>query len=83
MQILWEKKALRQMKRIPNKDHSSILAAVRGLAGWPDCRNVRALKDHEYQYRLRVGRYRICFDVESEVNVLKIEEVKRRNERTY
>lgn len=83
MQILWERKAIRQMRRIPNQDRSSIFAEVGGLARWPDCRNVKALKGHEYQYRLRVGRYRIFFNIESTVNILKIEEVKKRNERTY
>jgi mRNA-degrading endonuclease RelE of RelBE toxin-antitoxin system len=83
MQILWERKAIRQMRRIPQQDRSPIFEKVRGLARWPDCPNVKALKHHEYQYRLRVGRYRVFFNVEVEVNILKIEEVKKRDERTY
>jgi mRNA interferase RelE/StbE len=83
MQILWEKRAIRQMRKIPMKERSIILMEVGTLSGWPSTRNVRALKDQPYPYRLRVGRYRVFFSVESDLRVLKIEEVKRRNERTY
>ena len=35
-------------------------------------------------YRLRVGRFRVFFDLEQdEVKIYLIQEVKKRNERTY
>jgi mRNA interferase RelE/StbE len=83
MQVLWEKRAIRQMRKIPMEDRSTILAEVGSLSGWPRTRNVKALKNQPYPYRLRVGQYRVFFSVESDLSILKIEEVKRRNERTY
>lgn len=83
MTILWEKKAIRQMRKIAMPDRGTITGAVKSLGKWPDCRNVKALINHEYQYRLRVGRYRIFFDIEDTLNILKIEEVKKRDESTY
>ena len=62
--ILWERKALKSLKRIPIKDRVSINESVKKLANWPNCRNVISLTDHQYKYRLRVGRYRIFFDIE-------------------
>ena len=46
-------------------------------------RNVKALMNHEYSYRLRVGNYRVFFEFDGAVRIVKIEEVRKRNERTY
>lgn len=49
----------------------------------PNCQNVKALTKHEYQYRLRVGNYRVFFNFDGVVHIVSIEEVKKRDERTY
>ena len=46
-------------------------------------RNVKALTNHEVGYRLRVGNYRIFFDFDGAVRIVSIEEVRKRDERTY
>lgn len=46
-------------------------------------RNVKTLTNHEYGYRLRVGNYRVFFEFEGSVRIITIEEVKKRDERTY
>ena len=46
-------------------------------------RNVKALTNHEYGYRLRVGNYRVFFDYDGVVRIVSIEEVRKRDERTY
>ena len=81
--IQWEKKAVQQIKKIPKESRLKIITAIQSLKQWPDCHNVKALTNYEYGYRLRVGRYRVFFDVEDTLKILNIEEVKKRNERTY
>ena len=81
--ILWENRARKQLVRLPKKDRGNLFQAVTGLRRWPDCTGAKALKSHDYQYRLRVGRYRVFFNVENEIKIIKIEEVKKRDERTY
>jgi len=49
----------------------------------PNCQQVKALKNHRYGYRKRVGQYRILFDWDGIVRIVSIEEVRKRNERTY
>ena len=34
-------------------------------------------------YRLRVGNYRVLFDAETEVRIIEIQEVKKRDSNTY
>ena len=50
-----------------------------GVAGL----DVKELRGHQYQYRLRVGRYRVLFDHDSGIKIVFIQEVKKRDERTY
>ena len=49
----------------------------------PSCTGVKALSNHEYGYRLRVGSYRVLFDFDGEVRIVEIQEVKKRDEHTY
>jgi mRNA interferase RelE/StbE len=80
--IEWTRRALKQLKRIQHQRQKQIVIAVRGLANWPDCRNVKALQGRP-GYRLRVGRYRVLFDVEEDLRIIEVEEVRKRDERTY
>lgn len=81
--VTWSKKAEKGLRGIPATDKERIILSVRELASWPDCRNVKALVGRE-GYRLRVGCYRVLFSVrEGELCIICIEEVKRRDERTY
>jgi mRNA-degrading endonuclease RelE of RelBE toxin-antitoxin system len=54
------------------------------LIEWPNASNIKALFDRE-DYRLRVGSYRVIFTVHpnGEITVIRIEEVKKRDEHTY
>lgn len=82
--ILWQTKALRQLRKLPSQANTDIRAAVSAeLVNLGQARNVTALVKHEYGYRLRVGQYRVFFDFDGAVRIVSIEEVKKRNERTY
>lgn len=81
--VRWEKKAFKQLLSIQQERRKPIVEAVAKLKSWPKCAGVKKLINHMYQYRLRVGRYRVFFDVENEVKIISIEEVKKRDEHTY
>jgi len=84
--VRWTIRATKQARKIPRDERKRIVSAVGELADWPGCRewqDIKPLRNHAYQYRLRVGRYRVLFDVETGVRVVSVEEVRKRNERTY
>ncbi len=82
--IIWNKRALKQIRKIPAKTKKAIISAVEDLPATDGWRNVKSLTNHEYMYRLRVGRFRVFFDFEhNEVKIYLIQEVKKRDERTY
>ena len=82
--INWQPKALRQLRRIDVQAGKQIrLAVTTELGDLTKARNVKALANHEYGYRLRVGSYRVFFEFDGMVHVVTIEEVRKRDERTY
>ncbi len=82
--INWQPKALRQLRKIDAHAGKQIRAAVSSeLVDLASARNVKALTNHEYGYRLRVGNYRVFFEFDGAVRILSIEEVRKRDERTY
>lgn len=81
--INWTRKAVKQLSKIAKPDQSKIYDAAQQLAHMPNVQQVKALTRHQYGYRLRVGQYRVMFDWDGSINIVNIEEVKKRDERTY
>lgn len=82
--IMWQPKAVRQLEKInDNKLTIKILSAIDGLTDLSNCGNVKVLKNHKYKFRLRVGRFRIFFNVQDIIQIIYIEEIKKRDEQTY
>ena len=82
--IVWESKARKQLAKIDGQaTRDEIYDSVERLCDLQKAEQVKKLINHKYGYRLRVGRYRVFFDVEDSVRIIHIEEVKKRDDRTY
>jgi mRNA interferase RelE/StbE len=82
--INWQPKALRHLRKIEARIGKQIRNAVTAeLVDLNQARNVIAMTGHEYGYRLRVGNYRVFFDYDGAISIVSIEEVRKRDERTY
>jgi mRNA-degrading endonuclease RelE of RelBE toxin-antitoxin system len=81
--IVWLSKSLKQLRKIDQQDNANIRLAVNALMAMPHCQNIKALTNHAYGYRLRVGRYRVLFDWQEIVKIVEIQEVRKRDEHTY
>ena len=81
--INWKPLALKQMRKIPQKERDNIVSKVDELCNFPLVQNVITLKQHKYQYRLRVGRYRVLFNYRDMIKIISVEEVKKRDGNTY
>jgi len=69
--------------RIRRQDFERLRDAVRGLADEPRPQGVRKIKGADNAYRIRVGSYRVVYDVYDSDNVILILQVARRSETTY
>ncbi len=82
--VTWQPKARKQLKKLGDKAiQGCILTATATLAEFPDVKGIKALTNHQYGYRLRVGDYRVLFNALETIEVISIEEVKKHDERTY
>ena len=84
-EIFWHDRARKQMKKIPAHYREAIHEHVDQLNMFPEHHglDIKELKNHRYGYRLRVGCYRVVFDHEDGIRIIRIQEVKKRDERTY
>lgn len=82
-QITWTTRAVRQFRKLPTETQRTLGAGVGTLVDWPAVQNVKKLTGRS-DYRLRVGDFRILFTVHPgmPVTIIKIEEVKKRDEHT-
>ena len=81
--INWTRKAVKQLLKLHRPHQAQIRNAVTQLSAMPDVSNVKALTQHQHGYRLRAGQYRVLFDWASTIKIVSIQEVKKRDERTY
>ena len=82
--IEWTPRAARQLRKLPRPAQVEIRDAVQAkLPSFPHCSGVKALVNHTPSYRLRVGKYRVLFDFEGTIRLVRIEEVGKRDEHTY
>ena len=70
-------------ERILKQDFDRLAKAVERLAEEPRPNGVRKIKEAVTAYRIRVGDYRIVYDVYDDEKLVVILQVVRRSETTY
>lgn len=85
LKVSWSKRALKQLGTIDTRYRKRIKEKVGELSTFPDVNlDLKKLESSGKQYRLRVGDYRIIFELINGVpQVCEILEVKRRTMTTY
>lgn len=88
--IKWKKKATKALEKIQEEQRPKIIEAVRTLEDSDNWHNVRKLVNHKSTHRLRVGQYRVLFTADDtpgnnviEIRDLEIDDIKKRDDRTY
>ena len=66
MNVKIDEKALKDLMKIEKKFRNQILNEIKKLENFPNCLNIKKLKNFYPRFRLRVGKYRIIFDVEKD-----------------
>lgn len=73
----------RLKRRIQRHDFERLRVAIRALADEPRPHGVRKIEGAETAYRIRVGSYRVVYEVYDTENLVLILQVIRRTETTY
>lgn len=77
--IVLAKSAVKELNRLPNKTHDKVIEHLRQLESDPRMVGVEKLTTID-AYRLRVGNYRIVFEIHDtrrEVKILMVEDRKQ------
>jgi mRNA interferase RelE/StbE len=67
MKLQIRKSAVKDLKKIDHEVRKRLHAKIQDLADFPEVSNVKKLTNFEPAYRVRVGDYRILFDVNEDV----------------
>ena len=79
-QIEWKKSALRELKRLDGKIIPRVISAVESLSTDPFPSGVRKLQGSDKTYRVRVGQYRIVYEIFQARIVIVILRVRHRKD---
>ena len=63
MRVNLRKSAVKDLKSFASHDKETIYAKIQALKDFPAVSNVKKLTNFKPAYRLRIGDYRILFDV--------------------
>ncbi len=77
MTIQIDDKAFKDLSKIHKQEVKKILSKIELLEDYPDVANIKKLTNFEPPYRLRVGNYRVLFDIED--NVITVYRIKHRS----
>lgn len=85
VEVKWSKKAIKQLLTIDTRYRKLISDKVNKLVTFPTVDlDIKKLHGVNGQYRLRVGDYRVIFEIiDGEPVICTIKEVKRRTSQTY
>jgi mRNA interferase RelE/StbE len=79
-EIRWKNSAEHDLRRIGLKEIPRILKAVESLVDNPFPPQHRKLRGSERDYRIRVGDYRVIYQVETRTKIITIYYVRHRRE---
>jgi mRNA interferase RelE/StbE len=72
-----------RLDRIPMDDFQRIRAAIFDLSNEPRPQGCLKLKGKGNDYRIRVGKYRVIYEIKDKELIVLVIQVSRRNEYTY
>ncbi len=78
--VLLERAAEKDLSRLSAQVHDRIIAVIQGLARDPRPPGCRKLVGSECDWRVRVGDYRVIYEIADVVRVVRVHRVRHRRE---
>lgn len=78
--VQWKTSAEKELRSIDRQQIPRVVSAVEALADNPFPSNCRKLRGSERDYRIRVGDYRVIYQVDSKSKLVVIYHVRHRGE---
>jgi len=78
--VEWKKSTRKDLRKLPASIAERIVGTVEGLAENPFPHGVEKLSGSEHAYRVRLGDYRIVYEVVTESKLIEIQRVRHRKD---
>jgi mRNA interferase RelE/StbE len=78
--VLLERSAERDLGRLSSEVHDRIIRAIQGLANNPRPPGCRKLVGGKNDWRIRVGDYRVIYEIADEIRIVRVNRVRHRRE---
>jgi mRNA interferase RelE/StbE len=78
--ILLERGVEKDLSRLSSESHHRVIAAIRALATNPRPPGCRKLSGSKNDWRIRVGDYRVVYEIADHVDEVRINRVRHRGE---
>ena len=78
--ILLERAVEKDLTRLSSEIHGRVISAIRGLATIPRPPGCRKLAGSKNDWRIRVGDYRVIYEIADEIRVVRVNRVRHRRE---
>ncbi len=79
-EILLAAQAERDLKRLAAQEFHRIISAIKTLANTPRPPGCRKLEGSRSDYRIRIGDYRVIYEVEDKDNKVRIMRIRHRRD---
>jgi mRNA interferase RelE/StbE len=70
--IEWKRSAIKELEKLPRPMISKVVSAVNNLASNPYPEGVRKLVGSENSYRIRIGDYRVLYNIIKNMLIVEI-----------
>jgi mRNA interferase RelE/StbE len=78
--VFLERAAEKDLKRLSSEVHDRVIIAIRGLASDPRPPGCRKLAGSKRDWRIRVGDYRVVYEIADEIRIVRVNRVRHRRE---
>ena len=78
--VLLERAAEKDLNRLSTEVHDRVVVSIQALASNPRPHGCRKLTGSKSDWRIRVGDYRVVYEIADEIRIVRINRVRHRRE---
>jgi mRNA interferase RelE/StbE len=78
--VFLERAAEKDLARLSSEVHDRVIRAIRGLASDPRPPRCHKLSGGKHDWRIRVGDYRVVYEIADEIRIVRVNRVRHRRE---
>lgn len=78
--VLLESTAEKDLSRLSSEIHDRVIVAIQALAANPRPSGCRKLAGSKNDWRIRVGDYRVIYEIADEIRIVRVNRVRHRRD---